>query len=49
VISKGSSDIQDILTRSHGDLSAIAGRIEGLSGEYQALGEGDSGGGKAQA
>ena len=37
VISKGSSDIQDILNRSHGDLSAIAGRIHGLSCEYQAL------------
>ncbi len=48
VISKGSSDIQDILTRSHGDLSAIAGRIHGLSGEYQALGDGDGNGeGKA--
>jgi hypothetical protein len=49
VIRKGSSDIQDILTRSHGDLSAIAGRIEGLSGEYQTLGQGHDGGGKAQA
>ena len=43
VISKGSSDIQEILTRSHGDLSAIAGRIHALSGEYQALGEGEGG------
>ncbi len=47
VISKGSSDIQDILTRSHADLSAIAGRIDGLSGEYEALGDGDGEGGKA--
>jgi hypothetical protein len=46
VISKGSSDIQEILTRSHGDLSAIAGRIHGLSGEYQALSEGEGEGGK---
>jgi hypothetical protein len=46
VISKGSSEIQDILTRSHGDLSTIAGRIHGLSGEYQALGDGDGDGGK---
>jgi uncharacterized protein YukE len=46
VISKGSSDIQEILTRSHADLSAIAGRIHGLSGEYQALGEGEGEGGK---
>ena len=43
VISKGSSDIQDILTRSHRDMSAIAGRIRSLSGEYQALGEGEGG------
>jgi hypothetical protein len=46
VISKGSSEIQGILTRSHDDLSTIAGRIHGLSGEYQALGDGDGGGGK---
>ena len=46
VISKGSSEIQGILTRSHDDLSTIAGRIHGLSGEYQALGDGDGGAGK---
>ena len=43
VISKGSSEIQDILTRSHEDLSVIAGRIHGLGGDYQALGEGEGG------
>ncbi|TPG31948.1 EspA/EspE family type VII secretion system effector [Mycolicibacterium hodleri] len=47
VISKGSSEIKDILTRSHRDMSAIAGRIHGLSGEYQTLSEGE--GGKAGA
>jgi EspA/EspE family len=44
VISKGSSDIQDIINRSHGDLSSIGERIRALSGEYQALGDGDEGG-----
>jgi EspA/EspE family len=45
VISKGSSDIQDILTRSHGELTSIADRIRGVGSEYQALGddEGKSG------
>ncbi len=40
VISKGASDIAAIITRSHGDLAAIAERIRVLGGEYQALGDG---------
>lgn len=40
VISKGSSDIQDIINRSHDDLSAIAERVRGLGVEYEALGDG---------
>ena len=39
VISKGSSEIQDIINRSHGDLAAIGDRIRSLGGEYQALGK----------
>lgn len=44
-ISKGASDIQDILTRSHADLSAIGDRIRGIGSEYQLLGEGEGRGG----
>ena len=39
-ISKGSSDIQEILNRSHGDLSSIGERIRGIGGEYDDLGGG---------
>ena len=38
MISKASSDVQDVIVRSHGDLSAIAERIRVLGGRYQALG-----------
>jgi EspA/EspE family len=42
-ISKGSKDIQEILTRSHGDLTAIGERIRGIGSDYQLLGDGDGG------
>ena len=45
VISKGSSEIQHILTRSNGELSSIADRIRGIGNEYQALGHEDGKGG----
>jgi hypothetical protein len=45
VISKGSSEIQDILTRSNGELSSIADRIRGIGSEYQALGDEEGNGG----
>lgn len=45
IVSKGSAEIQEILTRSNGQLSTIAGRIKELGGEYQMLG--DDGEGKA--
>ena len=38
VVSKGSGEIADIITRSHGDLSAIAGRLRALGTEYDELG-----------
>jgi hypothetical protein len=44
IVSKGSAEIQEIITRSNGELSSIAGRIQGLGSEYQALG--DDGAGK---
>lgn len=37
-ISKGSSDIQEILNRSHGDLSAIGERIRAIGNRYDELG-----------
>ncbi|ABM14837.1 EspA/EspE family type VII secretion system effector [Mycolicibacterium sp. jd] len=39
-ISRGSGEIVDIVQRSHTDLNMIAGRIEAIASEYQALGEG---------
>lgn len=45
VIAKGSGEIADIIDRSNGDLAAIAARIRGLGGEYQALGGGEEGAG----
>ena len=39
VVSKGASDVAEILQRSHGDLSAIAERLRGLRGEYDELGK----------
>lgn len=45
IVSKGSAEIQEILTRSNGQLSTIAGRIKELGGEYQMLD--DDGEGKA--
>lgn len=38
VVSRGSAEIAEIVQRSHSDLSSIAGRIEALGTEYQALG-----------
>lgn len=47
IVSKGSAELQDIITRSNGELTSIAGRIQGLGTEYQALGEdGEGKGGK---
>lgn len=43
-ISKGSREIQDILSRSHGDMTAIGERIRGIGSEYQALGDGGGNG-----
>jgi len=40
VVSKGAGEIAEILQKSNGDLNAIAGRLRGLVGEYQALGGG---------
>lgn len=40
IVSKGSGDVADILQKSNGDLNAIAGRLRGLGGEYQLLGDG---------
>lgn len=40
VISRGSGEIVDIMQRSNTDLGMIAGRIEAIASEYQALGEG---------
>jgi uncharacterized protein YukE len=45
VISKGSSQIQEIISRSNDDLTSIAERIRGLGSEYQALGDGEGKGG----
>lgn len=45
VVSKGASDLAEIIERSHGDLSAIAERMRALEGEYAELGrptEGDA-------
>lgn len=39
VVSKGSKDIQEIVSRSNGDLSAIAQRLRVLGGEYDELGK----------
>ena len=39
IVSKGSSEIQDILTRSNSELNSIGERIRGLGSEYQALGD----------
>ena len=38
IVSRGAGEIAEILQRSNGDLNAVAGRIRGLSGEYQMLG-----------
>ncbi len=38
IVSKGCGDIAHIVQKSNGDLNAIAGRLRGLIGEYQALG-----------
>jgi uncharacterized protein YukE len=46
IVSKGSSQIQEIISRSNDDLNSIAERIRGLGGEYQALGEEEGKGGE---
>ena len=38
IVQKGVSQVQEIIQRSHGELSAIGGKIRGLDSEYQALG-----------
>ncbi|MCV7151920.1 EspA/EspE family type VII secretion system effector [Mycolicibacterium pyrenivorans] len=38
VISRGSGEVAEILQRSQADMNAIAGRIQGIGAEYQALG-----------
>jgi EspA/EspE family len=38
IVQKGISQVQEIIQRSNGDLSAIGGKIRGLGDEYQALG-----------
>lgn len=44
VISKGASEIAEIIQRSHGDLSAIATRLRGLGNEYDELGRSEDDG-----
>jgi hypothetical protein len=39
IAQKGLSQLQEIIQKSNGDMNAIGGRIRGLDGEYQALGE----------
>lgn len=41
IVSKGAKDIQDIVNRSHGDMSAIASRIRNIGSEYDGLGRDD--------
>ncbi|WP_246231364.1 DUF6973 domain-containing protein [Mycolicibacterium sediminis] len=38
IVRKGSADMAEIVNRSNGELSSIAGRIRGLGGEYDAVG-----------
>lgn len=38
MISRGSGEVAEILQRSQADMNAIAGRIQGIGAEYQALG-----------
>lgn len=45
VVSKGSSEIRDIVARSHGELASIADRIRGIASEYEALGDEEGKGG----
>lgn len=39
VVSRGASEIADIINRSNGDLAAIAQRIRGIGGEYDEFGK----------
>jgi uncharacterized protein YukE len=39
ILSKGAAEIQEAITRSHGELSSIAGRITGLDHRYRLLGD----------
>ncbi len=38
IVSKGAGEIADILKKSNGDLSTIAGRVRGIGSEYRMLG-----------
>ena len=38
IVRKGISQVQEIIQRSNGELNSIGGKIRGLDGEYQALG-----------
>jgi hypothetical protein len=38
IAQKGLAELQEIIQRSNAEASAISGRIRGLDGEYQALG-----------
>jgi len=38
IVQKGIGQVQEIIQRSNGDLTAIGAKISGLHGEYQALG-----------
>jgi EspA/EspE family len=39
IVQKGIAQVQEIIQRSNGELNAIGGKIRGLDGEYQALGD----------
>ncbi|MET0996175.1 MAG: EspA/EspE family type VII secretion system effector [Mycobacterium sp.] len=44
VVKKGIGDVTDIINRSNSELNGIGGRIRGIAGEYQALGNQKFGG-----
>jgi hypothetical protein len=39
IVQKGIAQVQEIIQRSNGELNTIGGKIRGLDGEYQALGD----------
>jgi hypothetical protein len=45
IVSKGSGDVADIIQRSHNDMTAISGRIQGIGNEWDELGDKDKPGG----